>query len=465
MNTYTDLIHVIHEGIAITSVEFEFLFANQAAEKIFGVEKGELIGMNVLDFVYDKNIANLKTAAKGRLEGKSASYDIVIQKKNGEERILNVTTSPYIKDGERTQLIEVFRDITIQKKLEEKINYMTFHDSLTDLYNRAYLEQEMEKLDTQRQMPLSILMIDLNNLKLVNDLYGHRFGDMMLVKAAKILKSCCRDEDTVARFGGDEFVILLPQTINDRAETVKERILEECDSVLVQDIPISLAIGVATKYSEKELFSDILTESEELMYKHKLLENETTKSALLKVLLKKLSSVSYDTEESIQRIENLANLVGERMGLAPQEVNKLTNLISLRNIGNATLPEKIFKKQGKLSELEWEKIRKHPEKGYRVAISMEKFMNIAEDIFAHHEWFDGEGYPRKLKGEKIPLLARIVSIVDAYDVMVTGRPYKKPVKRQDAVEEIKKHSGSQFDPDLVDLFISVENEYYSNMEV
>ncbi|MCX8082524.1 MAG: diguanylate cyclase [bacterium] len=159
--------------------------------------------------------------------------------------------------------------LIMKLKAEDRIWYLSIHDTLTGLYNRAYLEEEMERLDTERQLPLSMIMVDLNNLKKMNDTYGHIAGDEMLKKVADILKISCRKEDIVARWGGDEFVIFLPQTDVNTVISICNRIIENCKEIYVKGEKISIAIGCSTKENiEKDLMT-VLNEAEEKMYKHK----------------------------------------------------------------------------------------------------------------------------------------------------------------------------------------------------
>lgn len=351
------------------------------------------------------------------------------------------------------EMIAVCWDITERKEAEERIHYITFHDSLTGLYNRAFLEAEMDRLDTVRQLPVSIILGDLNGLKLVNDTYGHSKGDEMLRTVGEILRSSCRREELLGRWGGDEFVILLPQTARERAEELSKRIKQRCRSAYIEDVPVSLALGFATKNDSSATVSDILKEAEDLMYKQKLTESKSTRSAIVSALLKTLRTRSYETEEHSCRMQIMALELGEALGLPDSELSRLALLITLHDIGKINVPRKILTKKGGLTSEEWKIIKKHPETGFRITRSTEEFAHVAEDILSHHERWDGSGYPRGLKGRQIPFLARIAAIVDAYEVMTNGRPYRKKISSERAMAEISRCAGTQFDPELVELFL------------
>ncbi len=347
----------------------------------------------------------------------------------------------------------------IKHQADETIRYLSFHDSLTGLYNRAYLEEEMKRLDTTRQLPLAVIMADLNGLKLVNDTYGHEKGDEMLKAAAGILRMSCREEDIIARWGGDEFVMLLPQTTEKAGKLICKRIKDKCRQVHVNDVPISIALGVATKSSIGENLAETMKEAEDSMYEQKLTESRSEKSVLINTLLKALAEKSFETEAHTRRMQKVTLKIGEKMDFSDQELSRLSLLTTMHDIGKISIPEEILMQKEPLTSEEWEIVKKHPGTGYRIARTTSEFAHVAEDILCHHERWDGMGYPQGLKGEEIPLLARIAAVADAYEVMLHGRPYKKAMTRSEIVAEFKRCAGTHFDPGLVDIFLSIlENE-------
>ncbi len=358
-------------------------------------------------------------------------------------------------EGGGNEVVAVCWDITKRKQAEEQVRYLSFHDSLTGLYNRAFLEEELKRADSERQLPISIIMADLNGLKLVNDTYGHSTGDRMLIRSAQILKKSCRREDVIARWGGDEFVILLPKTNRQAAEAVCQRINEMCRGAYVGDVPLSLSLGLATRENTDTDLPGVLHEAEDNMYKQKLAESRSTRSGVLNALLKTLGSKSNETEEHTRRMKEVALKIGEQLGLPDSELNRLNLLITLHDIGKINIPDEILNKEAPLTDEEWEIMKKHPEIGFRIARATEDFAHVADDILAHHERWDGGGYPQGLKGEEIPLLARIVAIADVYEVAAYGRNYCDSLSPEEIIEEFKKEAGSQFDPKLVEIFLSI----------
>ena len=342
-----------------------------------------------------------------------------------------------------------------RQQAESRIRYMSFHDYLTGLYNRHYLETEMARLNIERQLPISIIMADLNGLKLVNDTYGQDMGDELLQRAAAIIKSSCRAEDIIARYGGDEFLIFMPQTPEKYALTVMQRILSAFNLVDPEEVPLSITCGVATKTGASQDLRSVIRTAEDNMYRSKLTESRSGKSSVVNTLLKTLAEKSYETEAHTRNMQDIAVRIGLKIGLPDSELQRLKLLITLHDIGKINMPESVLIKKEALSAEEWELMKKHSEIGFRIARATEEFAHVADEILSHHERWDGAGYPRGLKVEQIPLLARVTTIADAYEVMYNGRPYKKPMTPEEIVTEFRRCSGSQFDPELTGIVLEI----------
>jgi len=325
------------------------------------------------------------------------------------------------------------------------------------LYNRAFLQAEQERLDTERQLPLSVIMGDINGLKLINDALGHAEGDRLLLETAEILKKSCRTEDIVARIGGDEFCILLPQTDTDGAQMIMNRIRANCEEYMRQPEKLvyytNISLGYATKTEVGQPLSKVQKTAEDYMYKRKLLEYKSLHSSILTSIKTTMFEKSNETEAHAERLAELSQKLGRTLGLSEDDLIALVLLSTLHDIGKISVDRGILTKAGALTDEEWNEMKRHPEVGYRITQASPELRHISSLILSHHERWDGTGYPQGLAGEDIPLLARILAVVDAYDAMTEDRAYRKALTREQAVAEIQRGAGSQFDPLIVETFL------------
>jgi len=427
--------------------------SNRAACRMYGYFKEKLKGMKFCSIFSSENGGSCSELVKKIYKNRSFKFEMVNITKQG--RKINVDASCQLFRLENREVaILICRNITRKKREEEKIRFLSFRDGLTGLYNREYFEEELKRLNTERQLPLSIIMADLNGLKLTNDAFGHKEGDRMLKRAAKVLRSSCRKEDIIARWGGDEFIILLPNTGADKSDQLIKRIKDACQNSDGYDIQLSISMGVATKKLPAENISKVLQKAEDRMYKNKVLERKNIYSSILDTLVDRLRDKKKETKRHLQFLENLAESFGKVMKLPRAKVKDLTLLAGIYDIGKITIPDRILQKKERLSSEEWEIIKRHPEVGFHISEPSPQLLNLADAVLSHHEWWDGTGYPQRLKGRDIPVMARAIAIIDAYDAMTRGRPYRKRLTREQAVAELRKYAGIQFDPKLVEKFIN-----------
>jgi len=435
------------DGLILLDGRNNIIKMNPASQNIFETSIDKVSGKPLEDLVIGSNVSSKRIMD---LENREIKIGI------GSDRHYYDTNQSEIKSdrGKYMGKVIVLRDITDIKKAEENIKYLSFHDKLSQLHNRAFFDFELKRLDTARQLPLSLAIGDINGLKLINDAFGHTYGDKILTKIADILKECFRGEDIVARWGGDEFSAILPQTSFDEAMNIIDRVYKKCRENSTDILPLSISLGAATKESASKSIKEVIKEAEDNMYRHKLVENQSARSSMIISLKKALEERYYETEAHTRRMKKFALMFGKALKLPDSKLDNLSLLASLHDIGKIAIPDNIVLKPGKLSEEEWETMKKHSEIGYRIAQSTAELAPIAEAILHHHERWDGKGYPYGILKDKIPLISRIISIVDTYDAITSERPYKKALSKEFALEEIKRCSGSQFDPNLVDIFIN-----------
>jgi len=359
--------------------------------------------------------------------------------------IRQTTQLPFMKSDNAPNNIFYLKD-------REKMYYK---DKLTGLYNKNFFEEELSRLDTKRQLPISLIMGDINGLKLINDAFGHGMGDNALKKAAEIMASSFRDEDIISRVGGDEFIILLPKTTKETALAIVERIKQKCEISTLDYVKISISFGVATKETEDEDINKILKKAEDRMYFKKLKESKEAKLSMIKFLKSRLEKITYETKSHYERLKGLCLIMANALGLTDAEKEELRLLCEFHDIGKIGVSKNILQKEGTLNNEEWENVKRHSEIGYYIAREFREASPIDELILIHHERWDGKGYPGLFKNEGIPIVARVFAIADAYDVMVNDRPYKIRMSNKDALEEIKEKAGSQFDPNIADVFIKI----------
>ncbi len=378
---------------------------------------------------------------------------------HGEQRLLAITKTPKLDDDGNVEYVVCSgMDITEQRQYESELKYLSMHDQLTGLFNRAYLENELERLGKSRDYPITIICIDLDGLKLVNDTLGHDHGDNQLRVCTNILQDSFRASDIVTRAGGDEFVILLPWTELEAGELAVQQIrsrIESYNQEHKEQIPLSLSIGIACADESQKDLVEIFKQADDLMYRDKLHRDVNSRSQIMKALMTALEERDFITSGHAHRLETLCSQLGRKANLSSSQLSDLNLLAQVHDLGKVGIPDSILFKSGPLTVEEWEIMRQHPEKGYRIAQATTDLAGIADLILKHHERWDGTGYPLGLAGEDIPIECRILAIVDSFDAMTNDRPYRKAMPAEEALVELEKCAGTQFDPQLVQAFLAI----------
>ena len=448
-------------------IDYILTYVSDSFTEAVNIESELVRGKKFSEIVVDSDILGLrefyfniipKSKAKLELYNKDLDRWYLVNaftdmSDNNEELIIYYVDITDIK--QKCQSVLAIDDKIYYLKDREKLLY---RDKLTSLYNKNFFEEELSRLDTKRQLPISLIMGDINGLKLINDAFGHSVGDRVLKKAADIMVDSFRDEDIISRVGGDEFVILLPMTTEKTALEIIERVKRKCENNPLEYIKINISFGVATKASNDEDISKIYKKAEDRMYFNKLKESKEAKLSMIKFLRKRLEKITYETKSHYDRLKGLTMMMAEALELSEPEKEELRLLCEFHDIGKIGVPKNILQKEGKLNKEEWEDVKRHSEIGYYIAKEIKNASAIDELILTHHERWDGKGYPGLLKNDEIPLVARIFALADAYDMMVNDRPFQIRMTKEAALEEIKKQSGRQFDPTLAEIFINLMEE-------
>ncbi|TVP95871.1 MAG: diguanylate cyclase [Acholeplasmatales bacterium] len=373
---------------------------------------------------------------------------------------VEIKAYPMLNDAHAVQsVVQVVRNISEQKAYESTLRTLSETDYLTGVYNRAYFEQALLHLDESNSANYAILSLDIDGLKLINDTLGTDVGNRILNSLGHLLKGGREDERLVGRMGGDEFAVLYKnqpssKEIYDEIEVVASalyRHLSEGYEAIPKNL-LSFSYGVAV-YDESLTAFEVLRRADDMMYSQKLRKGQSAKSTIVKTLISTLKARDYETERHGERLQHYVNQLGQAFDLAEADIALLETLAEVHDIGKIGIPDAILLKPGPLSEQEWEIMKTHPEKGYRIASNSPDLMPVADLILKHHEHYDGTGYPFGLANEEIPFLCRVLAVCDAYDAMTSHRPYRKALSQQEAIAELRRCRGSQFDPEVVDRFI------------
>lgn len=450
----------IGDGVISTDLHGNITIFNSVAEQLTGWSSQDAIGrpicevLQVIDINTGEKCINPIQKVMENNSSQGLESQTIFVSKDKHDRTIAYSAAP-IKDndGNIQGAILVFRDITEEKRKQDEIFYMSYCDSLTGLYNRRYFEEELKRLDNESNLPISIIMGDANGLKITNDAFGHSEGDKLLQQVAKAIKKSCRAGDIAARWGGDEFVMILPKTKKEDAGAIVKRIKDACADMRVESLNVSIALGWDTKETQEEDLLKVIKSAEDYMYKHKVVEGENVRSNIINAVFNTLHEKNPGVESHSNRVSALSQQIGKAMALPESRIIELKVAGLLHDIGKVALNENILNKTGPLTENEWNEVKRHSDIGYRIINTSPEMSDIASYVLFHHEHYDGTGYPKGLKGEEIPLLARIITVADAYDSMTNEKTYKQVMSKDAAVNELIKGKGTQFDPHIVDVFI------------
>lgn len=432
---------------------------SKSGADIFGSSPEVLEGLNIHEVfpssVVEKMMGRLRVASDSK---EPQSYTDSIDLYNAALRHYDSWVFPITHEEEETNLVGlVALDITDRKNTEERLNYLSFHDPVTGLFNRTYYERELQRLDFSDEYPVSVISLDADGLKIINDTLGHSMGDELLKNLADILTQSLRDTDILARVGGDEFIIFLPKTDTEAAQRIVDRIRKNIKHYNEDNLilPLSISLGLETAEIQGEKLEDVLKKADENMYNNKFFHKKNSQSQIISSFMASLEKRDYVSLGYADRLFKLFAKVSQSSKLPSGTLKALALLAQVHDLGNVTIPDSILSKPVPLNEAEWNVIRLHPERGSRIASISPNLVDITELIMKHHERWDGKGYPQGLKKEEIPIECRILAVVDSFDAMITERPYRKPLSKLEAVKELKKCAGTQFDPEIVNFFIDV----------
>ncbi|MBU1143351.1 MAG: diguanylate cyclase [Firmicutes bacterium] len=435
-------------------------YANDAANELFGVlNPAELKGLKLfenpnLDPELVKKIENFENIQiEIEYDFEKVKQNKLYQTTKSGKRMLKISITPLIKENQLNGYILHSEDITLERQKQKEIEYLSYHDYLTNLYNRRYFVRSYHRMVSNNSFPLGIMMIDINGLKIINDAYGHTQGDITIKLVSKLFMKVFDKEDVVARIGGDEFAVLAPGKNAQQMQAYKEKITELVKEISVGNIEISLAIGYDVVMDSDKDIDELLSTAENYLYRHKVTVGTSIRNHAIKAILNTLTDKYHEEKLHSERVSTFCKMIGTELGISKEEVDLLELAGMYHDIGKISIPDAILNKPGKLTYEEFEIIKTHTQAGYQILKAADEYSGLAEYALSHHERWDGKGYPKGLKETEIPLFSRIINVADSFEAMTADRPYRKGMSVEEAIAEIKRCSGSQFDPHIAMIFV------------
>ncbi|EFQ24451.1 diguanylate cyclase and metal dependent phosphohydrolase [Aminomonas paucivorans DSM 12260] len=443
------IVHIDHDGI-VTDL-------NETFAQIMGTQKERLLGFNMIEKLVNpwmrRAVLDSLAGTPGLYEGQYTSLT------GGKTSFLKAQFRPMTsRKGTFLGVVGVVEDISERREAEEQIRFLNMHDPLTGLLNRRCFDQELQRLDTPEHLPLCLIMGDVNGLKLANDAFGHPEGDILLTTIARILQQDAGPDEQVFRWGGDEFIILLPRADASRARERIAHIHALCAAWQGRGlVRPSISLGYGIKNAPEEDYRDVLLKtSEDRMYEVKMREGRRARLRILAALEERLHRVSGgEMGLHVNRLLRWCDWIGPRMSLKEGDHKTLRLLCQFHDLGLVGCPQDILDLPAPLQEEAFFARKEHPTTGYRLAKSIPELLPAADLVLSHHEQWDGRGFPQGLWQESIPFPVRLFQLLDALDVLTHPRPYDPPLSFPLALAEIRRNRGSLFDPTLADRFAAL----------
>lgn len=344
----------------------------------------------------------------------------------------------------------------------EKLSYKSYHDDLTGLFNRNYFEVQYPKLKEMDGIPVSIILLDVNGLKLINDAFGHISGDKVLIETANLLLKLFVNSD-IFRIGGDEFAVFPYGKSESSINILIKQLDREIKKIKIEGVSLSVSVGYASMKENKTL-REMFTEAEDWMYREKLNQVPSNRSSIIEAIIATINQKDEYSEAHSKRVSKLSVKISEFMAIGENITSEIRTAGLLHDIGKIIVPTSILNKEGRLTPKEYSEIKKHSEIGYRILNSVSTMRDIAQYVFCHHERPDGLGYPRGLKGDKIPIQSRIIGVADAIDAMLTDRLYRNKLSEEDCIKELRNNKGTQFCSKTIDVVLKNFKEIVAVIE-
>lgn len=454
LETFRNLLDKVSDGILMIQLPAgQIVDANEAACKILEFTRPLLLVASLPQFFPAVEAALQQLGRTADAAGRRQDFSTEFHRLDGSRVPLDIAIDIVVL-GEQVFAVTILRDISERKRTNAMLQHVSTHDSLTGLYNRAYLEYEFQRRRESMSLPCVLIACDIDGLQMTNETLGHTAGDQRLLMTAVLLSEFVETDDILSRVGGDEFVLVRPGASAEHAEQLCRELRASVEQYNLEnrDLFLSLSVGYAIVQDKPIELSLLMRDADNMVRREKLLRSQSTRSGLVNTMMTLLEARDFITEGHAERLELLVGSLAERMGFASNQMDAMRLFAKFHDIGKVGISDTLLFKPGPLTEEERAEMRRHSEIGYRIALASSDLVYIAEWILRHHEWWDGSGYPIGLAGEAIPIECRILSIADAFDAMTSDRPYRKAMSVEQAVTELRKFAGIQFDPELLAVF-------------
>lgn len=467
---------------------------NKTAQEYFGIESEFLLkrkGEEVLGRGKLVNLGDIPIKKVIETGAGICNLEKVYIDSDGLASVLTVDVLP-LEDRSPCGALVVARDISERKVLEQRLYAMTLRDGLTGLFNHSFLKRKLhERVSSARDKntPLSFILLDIDNFKFYNDRFGHQAGDVLLKDFSKVLASCIRSADILGIYGGDEFAVIIANANKDTTMILAERIRSTVEKYpfpnkhLMPGGKLTVSVGGAIFPEDAANDEELIKLADEAMYRCKnnlkneiqiyssalkefqrqLKKSDQSRFNVVQTMLGIINAKDKDTFLHLEKVSEYVGYICKEMQLSDTETRDIKLGALLHDVGKLEIPRNILRKSEPLNEDEWSLIKHHPRWGATMVRSMQSMDSIIPMIVSHHERYDGKGYPYGLKGEDIPIGSRIISVADSFDAITNSRSYRAAKTYSEAMAEIKRCSGSQFDPVIVEVFESAykKRQYFS----